>query len=236
MALNNDNPLKGSRGPVIGYGLYLLRLRHKESQGPLVVVPPGRRCGIASRGLSHARIHAASHRVLSRRPEPILSWVFTSLGCSPLLTRPCRCTALLSRTWPRGRRSDRGGCAPESRCTGGLACLSRGCRPLRGFRPRLRGATNPTVRVPFGRSVTGAPAFRRASTCERSGRPTGVPPTEASASRGKQRLGRWRLRLGLTGAAGFGCSSDDPVTSARPCPSTPHAKVVAPRPALRSAP
>ena len=51
---------------------------------------PRRRGGLAFRGLSHVRVRAASHPVLPERLEPILSWVFTSLGFSPLLPWPCR--------------------------------------------------------------------------------------------------------------------------------------------------
>ena len=37
------------------------------------------------RGLSYVGIRASSRQVLPRRLEPILSWVFTSLGLSPFL-------------------------------------------------------------------------------------------------------------------------------------------------------
>jgi hypothetical protein len=37
------------------------------------------------RGLSYVGIRASSRQVLPRRLEPILSWVFTSLGFSPFL-------------------------------------------------------------------------------------------------------------------------------------------------------
>lgn len=54
--------------------------------------------GPAFKGLSYVGIRASIRRLLPRRLEPILSWVFTSLGFSPFLPRPRRSRGLLSRT------------------------------------------------------------------------------------------------------------------------------------------
>jgi hypothetical protein len=45
--------------------------------------------GLAFRGLSRAGIRTTDRQALPLPVEPILSWVFTSLGCSPFLPRPC---------------------------------------------------------------------------------------------------------------------------------------------------
>jgi hypothetical protein len=74
--------------PRIEHGSELPAVLGTEQRGELVF-----------RGLSHVRVRAASHSVLPERVEPILSWVFTSLGCSPLLPRPRHLRGLLSRTW-----------------------------------------------------------------------------------------------------------------------------------------
>jgi hypothetical protein len=57
--------------------------------------------GPAFKGLSYVGIRASIRRLLPRRLEPILSWVFTPLGFSPFLPRPRRLRGLLSRTWTR---------------------------------------------------------------------------------------------------------------------------------------
>lgn len=73
--------------------------RHSSCSGrgagpPDPTTRPARRGGeLAFRGLSHARVRAASHPVLPEWQEPILSWVFISLGYSPPLALPCRCMA-----------------------------------------------------------------------------------------------------------------------------------------------
>jgi hypothetical protein len=58
----------------------------------------GPRTELASRDLSHVRVRAANCQGLPEQMEPILSWVFTSLGCSPLLPWPHPSCSLLSRT------------------------------------------------------------------------------------------------------------------------------------------
>lgn len=54
--------------------------------------------GPAFKGLSYVGIRASIRRLLPRRLEPILSWVFTPLGFSPFLPRPRHLRGLLSRT------------------------------------------------------------------------------------------------------------------------------------------
>jgi hypothetical protein len=46
--------------------------------------------GLTFRDLSHVGVRAPSTGYYPKRMEPILSWVFISLGCSPFLPRPHR--------------------------------------------------------------------------------------------------------------------------------------------------
>jgi hypothetical protein len=63
-----------------------------------IAIWPRRRTELAYRELSHVRVRAANCQGLPEQMEPILSWVFTSLGYSPLLPWPHQTCSLLSRT------------------------------------------------------------------------------------------------------------------------------------------